>query len=75
MKRKPKKPTVDAFIDDAKATRAERGRGGKPPAQGFTRTSFDLSDALYEELKIRAVRERRPMRELVNDALLVYLEA
>ena len=32
MKRKPKKPTVDAFIDDAKATRAERGRGGKPPA-------------------------------------------
>ena len=76
MKRRPKKPTVEDFIDDAKATQAERGGGGaKLPAKGFTRASFDLADDLYEDLKILAVRERRPMREIVDQALRAYIEA
>ena len=77
MKRKPElddaNPAVDAFIGRAKATRAEQGKG-KPPAQGFTRTSFDLPNDLYEELKILAVRQRRPMRELVETALRGYID-
>ncbi|HVT58668.1 MAG TPA: hypothetical protein VHR45_09720 [Thermoanaerobaculia bacterium] len=53
---------------------ANRGRSlSKPPAGGFTRTSIDFPDDLHVRLKIAAVHERRPMRELVEAAVVVWL--
>jgi hypothetical protein len=57
-----------------KAKRVEKRSKAKPPAVGFTRASFDLSDTLHERLKIAAVREKRPMRELVEEALASHLQ-
>ncbi len=44
------------------------------PAAGYQRRTFDLPEALYEQLKIAAVLERRPMRELLEEATREWLE-
>ncbi len=44
------------------------------PAAGYQRRTFDLPEALYEQLKIAAVLERRPMRELLEEATRDWLE-
>ncbi len=46
----------------------------KPAATGFIRSSFDLPEDLHERLKIAAVKERRPMRDLVEEAILAKLD-
>ncbi len=43
-------------------------------AAGYQRRTFDLPEALYEQLKIAAVLERRPMRELLEEATREWLE-
>ncbi len=45
-----------------------------PAAAGFIRSSFDLPEDLHERLKIAAVKERRPMRDLVEEAILTKLD-
>ena len=47
---------------------------GAKPAAGYQRMTFDLPEALYEQLKIAAVLERRPMRELFEEATREWLE-
>ncbi len=47
----------------------------KPAAAGFIRSSFDLPEDLHERLKIAAVKERRPMRDLVEEAIVARLDA
>jgi hypothetical protein len=42
-------------------TTAARG-----PADGFTRMTFDLEEALRDELRILAAMEKRPMGELLR---------
>ena len=51
-----------------------RDGGGKGAADGFVRTSFDLREDLYERLKVDAARARRPMREIVEEAVESYLD-
>ncbi len=46
----------------------------KPAAAGFIRSSFDLPEDLHERLKIAAVKERRPMRDLVEEAIVARLK-
>lgn len=46
----------------------------KPAAAGFIRSSFDLPEDLHERLKIGAVKERRPMRDLVEEAIVAKLD-
>ena len=46
----------------------------KPAADGFIRSSFDLPGDLHERLKIAAVKERRPMRDLVEEAIVGRLQ-
>ena len=81
---------VDRFIRGAATAEADRTppkrtpRTRTPPAkrpsrakfaaEGFTRTSFDLPDDLHERLKIAAVKEKRPMRELVVEAIRAGLD-
>ena len=45
------------------------GRSSHTPAQGLTRTTFDLSLDLHRWLKTQALRERIPMREVLQRAL------
>ncbi len=47
---------------------------GKLPAAGFIRSSFDLPEDLHERLKIAAVKQRRPMRDLVEEAIVARLQ-
>lgn len=75
----------EKFITGAAASRAERHPrtkrtqrkttgGGKMAAPGFRRTSIDLPEGLYEQLKIRAVKERRPLRDCVEEALALWIK-
>ncbi len=58
---------------DLKALKITPPTGAKPAA-GYQRMTFDLPEALYEQLKIVAVLERRPMRELLEEATREWLE-
>jgi len=49
-------------------------RGPKPAAPGFKRTSVDLPEDKLKAIKIQAINEGRPMRELVEDALDRYMK-
>lgn len=81
MKKKPQVQAEqfdpDRFIHNAStvvADQPQRSRGAKVAAQGFIRTSFDLPEDLYERLKIFAVRQRRPMRQVLEGALSEFLD-
>jgi hypothetical protein len=45
----------------------------KPKEQGMTVTTMSLPDELYRRIKIRALDERRPLVEVVREALSDYL--
>ena len=59
-----------------RSTKGRKARSGKskPPAANMTRATFDLPNDFHERLKIAALREKRPMRELVQEALSSYLK-
>jgi len=77
---------AEEFIKGARDKPAEAGpsRGkrterrstgrGKMAAAGYTRTSLDLPDALYEQIKITAVKKRCTMRECVEEAMVAWLK-
>lgn len=58
----------------SKKPRAARSSRAKPPAEGMQRATFDLPASFHERLKFAAVQEKRPMRDLVEDALTSYLK-
>ena len=64
-KRHPRRPTK---------SRAERSRKSKPAAEGMQRATFDLPVTFHKRLKLAAVQEERPMRDLVEEALASYLK-
>ncbi len=86
--RKPQSFDAERFISGAataaadKPPRPRRARKSKPKtvskakpaAAGFIRSSFDLPEDLHERLKIAAVKERRPMRDLVEEAIVAKLD-
>ena len=45
----------------------------KPAAEGYTRASFDLPEDLHQRLKIAAVQEKGPMRDVVEEAIQAWL--
>ncbi len=84
--RSPAQPfDVDQFIAGAVATKADRlprpkstsrlitGQG-RMPAAGFRRTSLDLPEALYKQLKIASLDERRSLREILVEAAVAWLK-
>ncbi|HJO03645.1 MAG TPA: hypothetical protein QGG47_06715 [Acidobacteriota bacterium] len=86
MKRPPKdqKPrNIDDFIGGAKTaspdsqprTKSTGKRRSKDlPAPGKIRATFDLPATLHEALKRRAFEERRPMKAIVEEILIPYLD-
>lgn len=76
MKKRPERPSeaMERFIHGATAD-AEAGtsKNSRPAATGFVRRTFDLQESLARELKIEAAKQDRPMRELVEEALIAYL--
>jgi len=76
---------VDKFIAEAVATKADRlprpkstsrlitGQG-RMPAAGFRRTSLDLPEELYKQLKIAALDERRSLREILVEGAIAWLK-
>ena len=62
---------VDAFIDRAETapangkTRKKKGL----PAEEVVRATYDLPASVHEALKIRAVQEKRSMRDLLLQAV------
>lgn len=60
---------VAELDDDVPNPRSRTTTGRGWLRAGHQRLSIDLPDALYSELKIQAAREKRPMRELVEEAV------
>ncbi len=85
MKRPPPE-NLDSFVGRAatvvtKADIAPKQGGAKPgskanpAAEGMLRTTLDLPESFHQRLKIAAVRQKRPMRDLVEEAVRSYLES
>ena len=67
---------VEEFIGGAKTAAADatpaKGKARKKkglPAEGVVRATYDLPDSVHEALKIRAVQEKRSMRDLLLQAV------
>lgn len=77
MKRKPKLSgefDAERFIDSSTADApVQRMSKGKPAAEGFIRTSFDLPESLYRRLKIHAAQEGVTMKDIILGALRGHL--
>lgn len=76
MKKRPERPSeaMERFIHGATAdAKAGASKNSRPAATGFTRRTFDLRENLAHQLKIEAAKQDRPMRELVEEALVAYL--
>lgn len=53
---------------------AQRSPKSKPAAAGFIRASFDLPEALHERLRVAAAKQRRKMRDIVEESLTAALK-
>jgi hypothetical protein len=79
VKKRPDRSSVstfdpDRFIQGATAEqRPAASPGSNLPAQGFVRRTFDLREDLARRLKITAAEQDRPMREILEEALVSYL--
>lgn len=76
MKRRPERPSeaTERFIHGATAdAKAGASTNSRPAATGFVRRTFDLQEDLAHHLKVEAAKQDRPMRELVEEALIAYL--
>ena len=66
---------VEEFIGGAKTAAAAAPAKGKTrkkkglPAEGVVRATYDLPASVHEALKIRAVQEKRSMRDLLLQAV------
>ena len=67
---------VEEFIGGAKTAAADatpaKGKARKKkglPAEGVVRATYDLPAYVHEALKIRAVQEKRSMRDLLLQAV------
>ena len=79
----PKKEKVASFDVDRFINKTSRSRRrtrekkpdskAKPSAVGYTRASFDLPDDLHTRLKLAAVQEKGPMRDVVEEAIQEWL--
>jgi hypothetical protein len=78
--------SAEAFIAGGAATQADNvprlsrtqrritGRG-KMAAEGFRRTSLDLPQELYRQLKIAAAEDSRTLQSIAEEALKAWLAA
>jgi hypothetical protein len=57
-----------------KKSAPRRSTKSKPAAAGFIRASFDLPEALHERLRVAAAKQRRKMREIVEEGLTAALK-
>ncbi len=74
MKPKPKlggdfDPERFIGASTADPSAARQGGKGKPAAEGFVRTSFDLPESIYRQLKVHAAQEGTTMKDVILGAL------
>lgn len=86
--KKPNKQKQEAFSAESFISKAataasdtpprkpkpQRSPKSKPAAAGFIRASFDLPEALHERLRIAAAKQRRKMRDIVEESLTANLK-
>jgi len=70
----PKKPRKAAPKRTPAPAKPTPRPGAKPAADGYQRTSLDLPNGVYERLKIAALMDRRPFREIIEQAAIEWLD-